>query len=259
MSVAAAVAVVFGAFPAPAGTQSFTLAPPEIERLRVYHEHIVDAVGGVPARASLAELVRPIMVLVAARSTERGPVDEGRAAIVALAFYVNGKPLAVLAPEARDWPRAEPRRLMLHGRRDLAQHFTISAALAATAGAPVADLIGLYKEIDDARRGSGFSFVDLAADRAGAAFGRAATLDDASARRLQARAGAGISEPDMMPPIDGLPENLSEREFTSRYRGEGELAYRALVEEIERRIDALALLRRSGADSVPYFLNRPSP
>lgn len=250
--------VVLGAFPAPAGTQSFTLRPAEVERLRVYHDGIVDAVAGIPARASLAELVRPLMALAAARSAERGPVDEGRAAVVALAFYVNGKPLSALAPEARDWPRAEPRRLMLHGRRDLAQHFTISAALAATAGAPVADLIGLYKEIDDARRGSGFSFVDLAADRAGAAFGRAATLDDASARQLQARAGVAFVEADMVPPIDGLPENLSEREFTSRYRGGGELAYRALVEEIERRIDALALYRKAGADPMPYSPNHPS-
>jgi len=238
-----ALALLACAWTAPAGAQSFELSPRDVERLKIYHEHIAEAVARIPARASLADLVQPVMALAAARSDDRDAIDESRAAIVAIAFYVNGKPLSVLAPEARDWPRAASRRLMLRGRRDLAQHFTISAALAATAGAPVADLIGLYKEVDDARRGGGFSFVDLAADRAGTAFGRAATIDDASARRLQARVEPGFVEADMMPDIQGLPENLSEREFTRRYRGEGEPAYRALVDEIDRRVGALALFR----------------
>jgi uncharacterized protein YfiM (DUF2279 family) len=59
----------------------------------------------------------------------------------------------------------------LLGRYDSAQHFVISAALAAWAGEPAANAIGVYKEIDDSRRGSGFSFADLAADRAGTRFG----------------------------------------------------------------------------------------
>ena len=90
-----------------------------------------------------------------------------------------------MVPEARDWPRAASRGLTMAGRGDLAQHFTVSAAVSAAAGAALADFIGLYKEIDDARRGSGFSFADLAADRAGTRLGQLATATEESARRLQ--------------------------------------------------------------------------
>jgi hypothetical protein len=92
-----------------------------------------------------------------------------------------------------------PRKVTLNGRTDSPQHFTISAALAAHAGSPLSDAIGLYKEVDDSRRGSGFSFNDLAADRAGTRFGDLATRSPASARQLQQRVAFGIREPDFMP------------------------------------------------------------
>ena len=56
--------------------------------------------------------------------------------------------------------------MLLAGRQDLAKHFAISAAISAHSGAPLADAIGLYKELEDARGGSGFSFDDLAAEPA---------------------------------------------------------------------------------------------
>lgn len=48
---------------------------------------------------------------------------------------------------ARGWPRLRWVRIDLAGRHDLAQHFVVSAALAAWSGEPVADAIGLYKEL----------------------------------------------------------------------------------------------------------------
>jgi hypothetical protein len=51
--------------------------------------------------------------------------------------------------------------LRLRGRLDFPQHLLISAALAAEGGGPLADAIGLYKEVADARHGSGFSFNDI--------------------------------------------------------------------------------------------------
>jgi len=224
--------------------QSFELPPKDVERLRAYNALIVDAARGLARRASVADLVGPVMAGAAERSASGGSAaDENRIAILAIAFYVNGKPLSVLTPDAQSWPRAERRRLLLRNRGDLAQHFTISAALSASAGAPVANLIGLYKEIDDARRGSGFSFVDLTADRAGTTFGRLATETPDSARLLQARIRASFAEDHVMPRIDGLPENLSQQEFTRRYRGPSAPAYDELLEEIDRRIAALPLFQ----------------
>ena len=60
----------------------------------------------------------------------------------------------------------------MRGRRDLAQHFFVSAHLTASTGAEAAQAAGLAKELVDAQRPSGFSFADLAADRAGARFAR---------------------------------------------------------------------------------------
>jgi len=224
--------------------QGFELPPADVQRLEAYNEVIVKTSRTLRRRTSIADLMGPVMSLAAERSAAGGSAtDENRIAILAVAFYVNGRSLTVLTPEARSWPRAERRWLMLRNRGDLAQHFSVSAALSAAAGAPVANLIGLYKEIDDARRGSGFSFVDLAADRAGTTFGRLATESPASARQLQGRVGSTLTDTQLLPSIEGLPEGLSNAEFTRRFRGERSGEYDDLVEEIDRRIAALSLFQ----------------
>lgn len=215
------------------------LSPEDTERLRVYYQAIGPAVQGLPARASLADLLSPLFQLAAKRSASLEAPAEHRAALIAVALYVNGKDPARMIPEAREWQRPAWRRFQLSGRRDLAQHFTMSAAIAAAAG-PIAHVIGLLKEIEDARRGGGFSFSDLAADRAGTTFAQRATASE-SARRLQARVAGGISDADIMPPVDGLPPDVSDRELARRYRSGNEAAFRAVLTEIDRRIAALAI------------------
>ena len=46
------------------------------------------------------------------------------------------------------------------GRKDFAQHFLASAALAARGDSTLSNAVGLFKEISDTDRGSGFSFTD---------------------------------------------------------------------------------------------------
>jgi hypothetical protein len=129
----------------------------------------------------------------------------------------------------------------LLGREDFTLHFLISAVIAAEAGTPLADAVGLWKELADARRGgSGFSFDDIAADRAGTRLGEVAVRD---AERLQARLAAGVVESDLMPPVADLPEFLPEAEFIARFGGIGAPAYQRMIEDIDARIAALALLR----------------
>jgi uncharacterized protein YfiM (DUF2279 family) len=171
------------------------------------------------------------------------PRAEIRAVIAVVAFYVNGKGLSAIVPGAKSWPHPAPRKVTLNGREDFPQHFTISAALAANAGGPLSDAIGLYKEVDDSRGGSGFSFNDIAADRAGAVFGEIATRSEESARTLQQRIAAGLKEADMMPEVADLPEFMSEAEFKRRFGGIGAPAYNKMMQDIERRIAACALYR----------------
>lgn len=164
--------------------------------------------------------------------------DNRRAAIFVLAAYLSEKDIAALIPEAANWPRIRPVTLTLLGRRDSAQHFVISAALAAWAGEPIADAVGLYKELADAHRGSGFSFADLAADRAGTRFGELLGGNDA---RLQALLPDKLSDRDLAPTINDLPEAINDREFRRRFVSTSSPAYRQLADEIERRLNAMPL------------------
>lgn len=163
-----------------------------------------------------------------------------RAALLVLASYLAGRDLAAVIPEAAAWPRPPRRALTLHRREDTAQHFIISAALSAWAGEPIADAIGLYKELADARSGSGFSFADLAADRAGTRFGKLLTDDPA---RIDALFGAPVRDGDLVPTLNGLPEYIAEAEFRQRFGDTRSVAYRELIADVERRINTLPLYR----------------
>ena len=214
-------------------------------RLRSYQQRLAEFAADkrLPRQISLRMLLEPMLGLAAERSASSDPVAENRAALLVTAFYVNGRGLSAIVPQANDWPRPRRHKVTLGGRHDLAQHFTVSAALAAAAGSPLADAIGIYKELDDALDGSGFSFSDLAADRAGTVFGDQAVRSAQSARSLQQRFLAGAVEADFMPDVAALPAPMDDAEFKRRFGGVGGPAYRRMEGEIERRIAALALYR----------------
>lgn len=231
----------------PARLSSALVPADELGRLRVYQQAMVQA--GVQARkpTSLADLLPPLFRLAAERSAGNGdpdPVAENRAAIAVLTFYVNQRGLDKVVPGAEPWPKAAVRTVKLNGRDDFPKHFMISAAIAATADSPLSDAIGLYKEVKDSRGGSGFSFNDLAADRAGSRLGEMASASPEAALYLQARMKAGLREADFMPSAEGLPEFMPEPEFKRRFGGIGAPAYNQMMMEIERRVAALPLYRR---------------
>lgn len=190
---------------------------------------------GPRARVPLPEILGTLLA-----HTGDGSLVQRRAALLVLATHQSGQSLVRLLPQARQWPRPRPVKLILLGRGDSAQHFAISAALAAWAGEPAANAIGVYKEVEDARHGSGFSFADLAADRAGTRFGQ--LVADASPR-LNAALGRTLTDADLAPALGGLPEYLSESEFQRRFGGSGNAAYAQVMAEIERRLAALPLYR----------------
>jgi uncharacterized protein YfiM (DUF2279 family) len=233
-----AVAVLLTAAVLPVGAQT----PEEnVARLRAYHERIVAISQKLPPSASLAELLVPMMALASERSATSSPADENRAALIAMTIFVNGWNPARVVPDARDWPRAHRRSLRLAGRHDLAQHFIVSAVIAAAGGTPIAAAAGVYKELSDARDGSGFSFSDIAADRAGERFGALATQSDQSAREMHQRTAAGLRDADVMPSIAGLVDNMTEAEFQLRFGGVGSVTYNNVIDDITKRVLALEL------------------
>jgi hypothetical protein len=219
------------------------MAAADQQRLRVYTERLAALTRGVEGPASpLARLVPPMFALAAERSAAGGDaVAENRAALLTLTFFANDRPLGLIVPAAYQWPRPQPLTVTLRQRQDSALHFLISAVIAAEAGTPLADAVGLWKELADARRGgSGFSFNDLAADRAGTRFGELAVRDPP---RLQAHIAAGVTDADLLPEVGDLAENLPEAEFVARYGGVGGAGYSRVLADIESRIDTLPMFR----------------
>ncbi|AWI81065.1 hypothetical protein CEW87_17875 [Parazoarcus communis] len=199
-----------------------------------------DLAGLLGFRAQGQALPLPAVLKPMLQGGDDASLARRRAALLVLASYLAGRDLAAVIPEAAAWPRPSRRELTLHGREDTAQHFIISAALSAWAGEPIADAIGLYKELEDARSGSGFSFADLAADRAGTRFGKLLTDDPA---RIDTVFAAPVRDADLVPILRGLPEYIAEAEFRRRFGNTESAPYRQLVAEVERRISALPLYR----------------
>ena len=212
------------------------LDPADVDRIREAQAAFATLLEGKQRgeRVTLAEVLAPLM------SGNGQGREQCRAALLVLAGSLAGGKLANIVPEAASWPQPPRVVITLRGRHDSAQHFVVSAALAAWAGEPVATAIGLYKELEDARRGSGFSFADLAADRAGTRFGELVAAD---ATRLDEVLAGTPGDADLLPPLEGLPEFLPEAEFRRRYGGPGEPAYEKVADEIERRLSGLALYR----------------
>ena len=224
----------------------------EQARLQVYSDQLarLSTELAPSGPVSMARLLPPVFALAKTRSSDQTMAAlENRAALVALAFLVNGRAVpAVLSNAATGSARAgaddnDARQRAIHvtlmGRHDTPQHFLVSAALSAEGGGPLSDAIGLYKEVADSRGGSGFSFNDLAADRAGTRLGLLAARDPMA---LQARLAAGVQEADLMPVVSDLPEAMTAQDFKRRFGGVGGLAYQRMMRDIEARLDQIALL-----------------
>ena len=215
------------------------VTPEDRNRLKAYTEFLPHVTPLTKDGATLTQVVQPFFDL-ARRRTEEGndPVAENRAAIMTLALYIHNKYYDDLTGGGRALGNARPRpmRLVLVGRYDLAQHFLTSAGLAVAGGTEIADVVGLFKELDDSRGGSGFSFPDLAADRAGVRLAELATGSVSQARALQLRLSAATDEAAFMPSIDDLPEGLQDLEFKERFGDTQSEAYRQVKGEIEKRL-----------------------
>ncbi len=149
------------------------------------------------------------------------PAEHNRAAFVALAMFAVDEQAGDLAGTARKDTqscRIEPPRLMIEGRPDLPKHWSLSAALSAGLGTQVATAMGEWKELADSLpHGSGFSFVDLAADRGGFHAAQAGVDPERAVRFAAAMATAEPKQ--IIPPslLRGV-EGLTKKQFEAGYR-----------------------------------------
>jgi hypothetical protein len=227
------------------------LVPPDERARMLVFQDLLDRYGAARPRGHSIPLPDLLSRLLVEGPSPSGggkneATAENRAAILALAAYVNGRTIRDPTEVPAKGAPVAFRTVTLRGRPDLAQHFMVSAAVSSEGGDALSDLLGLLKEAQDSNGGSGFSFPDLTADRAGTRFGQLATGNREGALKMQTFARRGLVEDDIMPSIEGLPEGLDKTQFAAAYRNATSPAYRALAERIERRIDRLQIHRDGG-------------
>lgn len=171
-------------------------------------------------------------------------VAENQAALLAMALFLGSERfdalIGALNWETRKRCRSPDGYIGLANRNDLRLHFVFSAALQVIANSGISFSIGEYKELLDTEQGgSGFSFADLAADRAGIRFAEFA-VDKSSAVQLQNRANKLSHEGLFFPSISALPEGIEQQDFERRGGIESDF-YRQYLAVIERRIEQLPL------------------
>jgi hypothetical protein len=172
-------------------------------------------------------------------------VDENRAALWALInFFSDGAFEALsgkLVSGESDLVRS-PSGVTLAARGDLLDHFVYSAGITLATQQGIGVAAGEFKELlDSGNGGSGFSFVDLAADRAGIAFVEAATASEEGARQFQQVLLAGAGENGFFPDISGLAENLDQDQFRELYGSTESARYQRQLAAIDERIIRLPL------------------
>jgi len=209
--------------------------------LNIYQQKLADIVAkhNPEWRLSLADLLRPLFELAYQRSTLETAIDENRVVISAINDYVNKQETKKLLSTPESTPvTGQQYAAFLYKRIDLAQHFIGSAALTASVNKQAAQIAGEEKELSDAHGGSGFSFIDLAADKAGTRFGEMATSSPENARKMQ-KAMSGIKDySDFMPDPRDLPEHMNEVDFKQRFESVNSPVYQEISKQIDARISA---------------------
>lgn len=161
---------------------------------------------------------------------------QNRATLIAVAMVVDTRKLGDLAGDARartEGCKRTANGITLAGRADLAKHWAVSAALTAALGSDVSAAMGQWKEISDsAPQGSGFSFIDLAADRSGVFYATRASAPETAEETARLLANA---TPEMLLPRTALSfvEGLSEQAFRARFGSTDARAYQAATRQID--------------------------
>ena len=185
--------------------------------------------------ANLSELVRRTFDPAHSDGSE----EYSRAALVALSFVVVREKAEALASQAAELKKDCPHPfspVLLQQREDLAKHWAFSAALTAVLGEETADSLGEWKELDDSlQNGTGFSFVDIAADRSGVRTAlRALDPDTAESTATEL---SRATEDDLLPQtLLRAPEGLPEAAFVDRFGSLDQENYRRAIAAIDQAL-----------------------
>ena len=215
-------------------------------------KHIINLINKIVSELppeSKAISVNALLVPLAASAYQKSvtgadPILENKALLSAIAAYVNNTSDSQPTKSPKTQTARKEIEVRLHRRLDLAQHVTSAAAITASLGPSIAEMISNTKEIYDARFGSGFSFSDLTANKVGIRLARLMTETQAGALEMQLRLSEVNSELDYMPFIGSNIDGIREEEFSKIYQNRNSEQYRQKVLEINNLINSLTLFKK---------------
>ena len=179
--------------------------------------------------------------------------DRNGAAFVALAMAIVDKRVGSMVGVGASKVSAcqmPASRIMLHGRDDLPKHWALSAALSVGPGTQIAAAMGEWKELADSLNKqskfqlgdpTGFSFIDIAADRSGFRTAEAAS-DKALATKIASRLSMAIETEILPRPLLTLEEG-PDVEFVSKYGTINDPRFIEAVRNIDLVLDQHGLTR----------------
>lgn len=227
--------------------QQMFVSDADQQRISAYYREISLLAAAMPAdlgAVSLNAFLAPLFSTALQKSQNGSdPIAENRTLLQALAVYVSDEDIVqLLGAEFRPvHDKAKYVEVRLHRRQDMARHLVSMAAITASAGAGVAEMLSTTKETYDARYRSGFSFSDLAANTAGTLLASYATRDADTAILMQRRLANLSAETDYMPEIGNNRDGLSEDDFNALYADRNSPEYLQRLSDIEELILARPL------------------
>lgn len=220
----------------------------ETELTRKYFQHLLTLEEHFPrgSKVTLEEILQLLFLKVQNDSSQYNAIEHNRSALFALGVYLGSyhfeKFIGTIAPEGYKGHKI-PIQVTLSGRKDLRLHFVYSSTLQLLTEQSASVTIGEFKELLDSNTGgSGFSFIDLMADRAGILFSRSATETQKKARDFQFNVVLDVGK-GLLPPLSDLKEGLSASEFEQLYDTIESTQYSDEIKAIDKMLSELPVFQ----------------
>ncbi len=227
----------------------------DVEAIRFYHQSLVEYIDqSSSVSLSLADYLGVTFGLVKQRylaGVIDSTIEENRAALTALVIYFGTDKFELLVGDISRLSAKQLKqrvklraRVKLRNRVDIQKHYIYSIALQLFSTTTSSNAIGELKEFSDSNNGgSGFSFADLMADRAGTRLATLATESDENAIMVIEYLADISDEALILPKLTGLPEGISQQKFERYYRDIDSLVYRAMLASIDERLKEIPVYR----------------
>lgn len=215
------------------------------ELLLSYQGVLLETLSALPEDLNTTSLNSLLVPIFSHASQSPGnPQEENQAIFMILSCYLLTELSLedLLGPEAASFEASRQLRITLESRDDLPRHLIASAAIAAYANDELANILAVFKEVQDSRTDSGFSFSDMTANRVGTRLGMLSSANSGTATSLQQFFAQDLDEQAYMPLV-GRPDGISEAEFIERYGSRSSANYLQRLSEIEAEIDELSVFQ----------------